>query len=40
VGGVVLEHTATEVDASLVGGEIEGLTVRGFDPHRRKGFLT
>jgi hypothetical protein len=39
VGGVVLENTATEVDASFVGGEIRGMTARDFDPHRRSGDL-
>jgi hypothetical protein len=32
VGGEVLEDTATEVDASVLGGEIEGMTVRNFNP--------
>jgi hypothetical protein len=30
--GEVLEQTATEVDASLVGAEIEGMTGRDFNP--------
>jgi hypothetical protein len=38
VCGVVLEDTGTEVDASCVGGEEEGLTVRNFDPHPCTGF--
>lgn len=40
VGGVALEDTSTEVDAGVVGGEVEGLTVRDFDPQSRKGFQT
>jgi hypothetical protein len=38
--GEVMEETATEVDASAVATGIEGLTVRGFDPHPRTGFQT
>lgn len=33
VCGVVLKETETEVDAALIGGEVEGLTARDFDPH-------
>jgi hypothetical protein len=40
VCGVVQEDTETEVDAGFVGGEIEGLTARNFDPHPRTGFQT
>ena len=32
LGGEILEVTATEVDTSVVGTEIEGMTERGFDP--------
>ena len=38
--GVVLEDTRIAVDASFVGGEEEGLTVRDFDPRPRTGFQT
>lgn len=38
--GEPLEETATEVDAAVVGQEVEGLTTRDFDPHRRTGFQT
>lgn len=38
--GTVLEGTATEVDESLVGHEIEGLTDIGFNPHAQKGPQT
>ncbi|WP_454652248.1 hypothetical protein [Bradyrhizobium liaoningense] len=37
-GGTVLENTCVEVDASLVGGEVEGMTLRGFNPHAHTGF--
>jgi len=40
VGGEVLEDTAIEVDASVLGGEIEGMTARNFDPAPRVGFQT
>lgn len=40
VRGVVMEDTGTEIDARFVGGEVEGLTERGFDPHPRTGFQT
>ena len=33
VHGDVLEDTATEVDSSVLGGEIDGTSARGFDPH-------
>ncbi len=36
--GDALEHTATEVDASVVGLEIAGMTERGFNPHKHTGF--
>lgn len=36
-GGKVLEQTATEVDVSVVGSEISGMTERGFDPHKPSG---
>ncbi|HJW42619.1 MAG TPA: hypothetical protein VJ476_15495 [Rhizomicrobium sp.] len=38
VHGEVLEETATEVDAAVVNTGIQGMTERGFDPHRRTGF--
>jgi hypothetical protein len=38
IGGEVLEDTATEVEASAVATDIDGMTVRGFDPHPRTGF--
>jgi hypothetical protein len=37
-GGHVLEQTATEVDESVLGGEIAGMSERGFDPHLRTGW--
>jgi hypothetical protein len=40
VRGGVLEDTATAVDSSVVGGEIDGMTERNFDPHRNIGFQT
>ncbi len=36
--GEALENTATEVDASLVGSEIAGMTHRDFNPHKLSGF--
>jgi hypothetical protein len=36
--GTVLEDTATQVDSSVVGAEIAGMTARGFEPRRRTGF--
>ena len=38
VGGEVLEDTAIEVDASAVDTDIDGMTVRNFDPRPRTGF--
>jgi hypothetical protein len=38
--GEPLEETATEIDTAAIGQEVEGLTERGFDPHRRTGFQT
>ena len=38
VHGEALMDSATEVDLSVVGAEIPGLTERNFDPHRRTGF--
>src|SRR6202035_4332303 len=38
--GEVLEDTATEVDLSVLGKEIDGMTVRDFDPHPRTGLQT
>jgi hypothetical protein len=40
IGGEVLEDTATEVDPSAVGTEIDGMTERNFDPHPRTGVQT
>lgn len=40
VKGAVMEDTGTEIDARFVGGEVDGLTERGFDPHPRTGFRT
>jgi hypothetical protein len=40
IGGAPLEHTATEVDASVVASDIPGLTGRDFDPDPRTGFQT
>ncbi len=38
VGGNVLEDTATEVDPSVLGKEIDGMSERNFDPHPRTAF--
>ena len=38
IGGEPFEDTAVEVDASLLGREIDGMTDRGFDPRSRSGF--
>jgi hypothetical protein len=40
VCGVVIEDTAIEVDDGVVGGEIEGLTERSFNPRPRTDFQT
>jgi hypothetical protein len=40
IGGDVLEDTATQVDESALGREIDGMTERNFDPHPRTGFQT
>ncbi|WP_428484487.1 hypothetical protein [Rhodopila sp.] len=40
VCGMVLEDTETDIDIGLVGGEVEGLTERDFNPHPRAGFQT
>lgn len=37
VGGVALRDTAAEVDSSVVGPHIPGMTERGFNPHARTG---
>lgn len=37
-GGYPIEHTATEVDESVLGGEVDGMTSRNFDPKAIKGF--
>jgi hypothetical protein len=36
--GEVLEDTGVEVDSSLVGRDIEGMTARNFDPHKLTGL--
>jgi len=36
----VLEDTATEVESSVLGHEIDGMTERDFNPHPRAGFQT
>jgi hypothetical protein len=36
--GEILEATAAEVDASVVGRQIDGMTDRNFDPHRQTGL--
>lgn len=38
--GEVLEDTAIEIDESVVGREVEGLTERDFNPNLRTGFQT
>ena len=38
IGGKVLEETATEIDATDIGAEIDGMTARNFDPHALRGF--
>jgi hypothetical protein len=38
VCGEVLEDTAAEVDEAVVATDIEGMTVRGFDPRPRTDF--
>jgi hypothetical protein len=40
VNGEALKDTAIDIDASLVGAEIPGMTARGFDPHSRSGHQT
>jgi hypothetical protein len=37
-GGCVLEETDTEIDESLLGSEIEGMSARDFDPRPHTGF--
>jgi hypothetical protein len=37
-GGYPIEDTATQIDESALGGEVEGMTSRNFDPHATKGF--
>jgi len=36
--GEVLEHTAVQVDAQLIGGEIDAMSAINFDPHAVVGF--
>ena len=38
LGGKILEETAVDVDSSMVGREIDGMTDRGFNPHWQTGF--
>lgn len=33
VCGVALQETETQIDAALIGKEVDGLTDRNFDPH-------
>jgi hypothetical protein len=40
IGGEVLKNTATEVDCSVLGKEIEGMTERNFDPRPRTSVQT
>jgi hypothetical protein len=40
IGREVLEDTATEVDPSVLGKEIDGMTEINFDPYPRLGFQT
>lgn len=40
LGGEVLEDTAIEVESSVLGSEIGGLSERGFDPRPRTGVQT
>jgi hypothetical protein len=40
IHGTVLEDTAVEVDESVLGTEIEGMTVRDFNPKPRGEFQT
>jgi hypothetical protein len=40
LGGDVIEDTEIEVDASAVASDIEGLTVRNFNPRPRTDFQT
>jgi hypothetical protein len=37
-GGYPLEDTAIEVDESVLGAEVDGMTTRSFDPHATKGL--
>jgi hypothetical protein len=39
-GSKMLEDTAVEVDASVVGGEIPGMTEIGYRPNAHSGFQT
>jgi hypothetical protein len=36
--GEVIEGTGVEIDATLLGSEVEGMTARDFDPHRQTDF--
>jgi hypothetical protein len=38
--GRVLDETAAEVDESAVASDLQGFTVRDFNPHPRIGFQT
>jgi len=37
-GGHVLKKTGVEVDAAVLGSEVEGMTAIGFNPYERDGF--
>lgn len=39
-GGYPIETTATEIDESALGAEVNGMTCRDFDPHAARGFQT
>jgi hypothetical protein len=39
-GARPLEDTGTEIDEAQLQSDIAGLTVRGFNPHQRRGFQT
>jgi len=37
IGGKVIEDSAVNIDTSLLGSEVEGMTERGFNPSRPSG---
>jgi hypothetical protein len=39
-GGYPIEDTAIEIDDSVLGAEVGGMTKRNFDPHATTGFPT